>query len=113
MTNMAPATYPALTVCTNLAWATGLKITAAKSVISMRMVSGLKIDPTGFCIQPLAIRIHSAEKLVPKATSQVTARWLTLDIRFQPKKNRPTKVASRKKAISPSSASGAPKMSPT
>ncbi|MNJ80458.1 hypothetical protein D3C77_788460 [compost metagenome] len=61
----------------------------------------------------MAIRIHRAEKFVPNATSQVTTRWLTLDMRFQPKKNRPTKVASRKKAISPSSASGAPKISPT
>ncbi|CFM62388.1 Uncharacterised protein [Bordetella pertussis] len=79
----------------------------------MRMVSGLNIAPTGFCIQPLAIRIQSAEKLVPNATSQVTTRWPTLDRRFQPKKNRPTKVASRKNAIRPSSASGAPKISPT
>ena len=37
------------------------------------MVSGLKAAPTGFCIQPLAIRIHSADRLVPSATSHVTA----------------------------------------
>ena len=79
----------------------------------MRMVSELKRAPTGFCIQPLAIRIHSADRLVPSATSQVTTRWPHFDSRSQPKKNRPTKVASRKKAISPSIASGAPKMSPT
>ena len=44
----------------------------------MRMVAGLNFAPTGYCIQPLAIRIHSAEKLVPSASSQVTARWPTL-----------------------------------
>ncbi len=84
-----------------------------KSVISMRMVSGLNTAPTGFCIQPLAIRIHSAEKLVPSAISQVMVRCCTFDSRLQPKKNRPMKVASRKNAISPSIASGAPNTSPT
>ena len=79
----------------------------------MRMVSGLNTAPTGFCIQPLAIRIHSADRLVPSAISQVTVRCWTLLSRPQPKKNRPMKVASRKNAIRPSMASGAPKMSPT
>ncbi|MNT96243.1 hypothetical protein D3C72_2382890 [compost metagenome] len=37
-TNMAPVTYPADTVCTNLACASGLNTTAQKSTISMRMV---------------------------------------------------------------------------
>ncbi len=58
----------------------------------MRMVCGLKRAPTGFCIQALAIRIHSADRLEPSATSQVTTRWPILDSRSQPKKNRPTKV---------------------
>ncbi len=79
----------------------------------MRMVSGLNTAPVGFCIQPLAIRIHSADRLVPSAISQVTVRCCTRESRLQPKKNRPMKVASRKNAISPSIASGAPKMSPT
>jgi hypothetical protein len=79
----------------------------------MRIVCGLKTEPTGFCIQPLAIRIQSAEKLEPSATAQVATRCPTFDSLSQPKKNSPTKVASRKKAISPSIASGAPKMSPT
>ncbi len=79
----------------------------------MRMVSKLNSEPTGFCIQPLAMRIHSAERFEPSATSQVTARCCTLERRSQPKKNRPMKVDSRKNAISPSMASGAPKMSPT
>jgi hypothetical protein len=61
----------------------------------------------------LAIRIQSAEKFEPMATSQATTRCCTLLSLSQPKKNSPTKVASRKKAISPSMASGAPKMSPT
>ena len=88
-------------------------MTAKKSFISIRMVCGLNSAPTGFCIQPLAIRIQSAEKFEPRATAQVTSRCLTLDSRSQPKKKRPTRVASMKKAISPSRASGAPKMSPT
>ncbi len=79
----------------------------------MRIVSGLKAEPTGFCIQPLAIRIQSAERFEPIATAQVTTRWPTFESLSQPKKKRPTKVASRKNAISPSIASGAPKMSPT
>ena len=79
----------------------------------MRRVSGLKAAPTGFCIQPLATRIHRADRLVPRATRKVTSRWVTGRSLSQPKNIRPTKVASRKKAISPSMASGAPKMSPT
>jgi hypothetical protein len=93
--------------------ATGLKSTAAKSVTSIRMVSKLNSAPTGYCIQPFAIRIHRAEKLAPSAISQVTTMCCSLLIRSQPKKNRPTKVLSRKNAIRPSIASGAPKMSPT
>ena len=82
-------------------------------VSSMRMVTGLNSAPTGFCIQALAIRIHSADRLDPSATRNVTPRCWTFPSRSQPKKNRPTKVDSRKNAIRPSSASGAPKMSPT
>ena len=59
------------------------------------------------------MRIHSAERLEPSATSPVTTRCAIFESRSQPKKNRPTKVDSRKKAMSPSIASGAPKMSPT
>ena len=79
----------------------------------MRIVSGLNCAPTGCCIQALAMRIHSAERLEPRATRAVTARCPTRESRSQPKKNRPTNVASRKNAIRPSMASGAPKMSPT
>ncbi len=79
----------------------------------MRMVAGLKRAPSGYCIQALAIRIHSAERLEPSATRQVTMRWPMRDSRSQPKKNSPTKVDSRKNAMSPSIASGAPKISPT
>ena len=79
----------------------------------MRIVSGLKAEPTGFCIQPLAIRIQSAEKFVPSAISHVTTQWARAESLSQPKKNSPTNVASRKKAIRPSMASGAPNTSPT
>ncbi len=100
-------------MCTNLTWATGLKKRSAKLVSSMRMVTGLNSAPTGFCIQALATRIQRAERLEPSATRKVVSRWACLLKRFQPKKNRPTKVDSRKKAMRPSMASGAPKMSPT
>ncbi len=79
----------------------------------MRIDSGLKCAPTGCCIQPLATRIHNAERLAPIAVSHVTVRWPTFESRSQPKIIIPTKVDSRKKAIIPSMASGTPKMSPT
>ena len=47
------------------------------------------------------------------AVSQIVHRCMTGDRRPQPKIQRPMKVDSRKKAIRPSIASGAPKMSPT
>ncbi len=62
----------------------------------MRMVSGLNTAPTGCCIQPLAIKIHSAERLEPIATSQVTVRWPSFGRRSQPKKKMPTKVEFQK-----------------
>ena len=73
----------------------------------------IEMRPTGNCIQPLAIRIHSAEKLIPSASAQVAIRCCTLVIRSHAKKNNPTKVASRKNAIRPSMARGAPNTSPT
>jgi hypothetical protein len=88
-------------------------MTSANDVTSMRIVSTLNTEPTGYCIQPLAIRIHSADRLLPIATSTVTTRCLTGESRSQPKKNSPTNVDSRKNAIRPSIASGVPKMSPT
>ena len=88
-------------------------ITSMKDVISMRIVSGLNRLPTGFCIQPLAMRIHRAERLEPRATMNVTPRCASLESLSQPKNISPTNVASRKNAISPSMASGAPNTSPT
>ncbi|CSC94733.1 Uncharacterised protein [Vibrio cholerae] len=77
------------------------------------MVSKLNSEPTGFCIQPFATRIHRAEKFEPNATNQVTTKCCRLESLSHPKKNKPTNVDSRKKATSASIASGAPKMSPT
>ena len=45
----------------------------------------MKMAPTGFCIHALAIKIHSADRLVASAKSQVTARCFTGLKRFQPK----------------------------
>ena len=42
-TNMAPVTYPALTVCTNLDCATGLKITSRMESSSMRIVVEIEV----------------------------------------------------------------------
>jgi len=79
----------------------------------MRMLSTLNFAPTGYCIQPLATRIHSAERLVASASSQVTTRCCSRVVRVQPMKNTPISVPSRKNAISPSIASGVPNTSPT
>nr|GME07389.1 Uncharacterised protein [Ipomoea batatas] len=56
-------------ICASLASETSEKLS-----ISMRMVSKLNSEAIGFCIQPFATRIHSADILDPSATSQVTAR---------------------------------------
>jgi len=73
----------------------------------------LNEHPTGYCIQLLATRIHSAERLAPMAVSHVAERWKPRLTLSQPKNITATKVDSRKKAMIPSMASGAPKMSPT
>ena len=106
-------TYPLLTVCRNLLTAFGLRNTSQKFCISFLAVSGLKCIPTGCCIQPFATRIQRAERLEPIATSQVESRCIFLLTLSQPKNITAKKVDSIKKAISPSMASGAPKMSPT
>ncbi len=57
--------------------------------------------------------MNAADSTVPSATSQIASRCTRRDSRSQPKIHSPRKVDSRKKAISPSIASGAPKTSPT
>lgn len=47
-----------------------MSTSSEKLTISIRMVSKLKSDAIGFCIQPFATRIHSAERLEPSATSR-------------------------------------------
>ena len=81
--------------------------------ISLRMVSGLNSQPTGHCIQALATKIHHAEMVAPSPVSHVEAKWKPLLTLFQPKNITATKVDSIKKATMPSTANGAPKMSPT
>ena len=113
-TTKAPLSAHALvTVWNTLFTAMGENATAQKSVISLRMVSGLKVQPTGCCIHALATRIHSAEMLAPRAVSHVEARWNLGDTFFQPKNITAMNVDSMKNARIPSMASGAPKMSPT
>ena len=97
----------------NLACVVWLSRIVVKSLSSMRMVTGLKNEPTGSCIQALATRMRKADIFAPMAISVVTARCPTFERRSQPKKNSPTMVDSRKKASMPSIASGAPKISPT
>ena len=113
ITTTAASTKPEVTVWKNLLIATGENSTSQKEVISCRAVSGLKVVPTGYCIHALATRIHNAERLAPMAVSHVEARWKPRDTRFHPKNMTAKKVLSRKKAIIPSIANGAPKISPT
>ncbi len=113
ITTIAPRTKPEVVVCENLFMAVGENSTSQNDVISFRAVAGLKAVPTGFCIHELATRIHRAERFAPIAVSHVDVRWKRLETRFQPKNITARKVASMKKAIIPSMASGAPKMSPT
>src|ERR1700721_1117154 len=53
------------------------------------------------------------DRMLPAATAQIAARCRRRDSRSQPNTHRPRNVDSRKKASSPSMASGAPKMLPT
>jgi len=86
-------------------------MTATKSVSSARPFCMVK--PSGFCMKPLAMRIHTAERLLAPATSQATMAW-ALGVSFsQPKCQTPIMVDSRKKAAVASMASSEPKMSPT
>ena len=87
--------------------------TARMSVISARPVSGLKIAPTGCCIQELAATMKYADSHVPIAAAQIVARWIFGFSRPQPKIHSPRNVDSRKNATSASIASGAPNTSPT
>ena len=102
-----------MTVWQNLSTAKGESATSANDTISLRIVSGLNAQPTGYCIHAFATRIHHAEMVAPKPVSQVEARWNPRDTLFQPKNITATKVDSIKKATMPSTARGAPKMSPT
>ena len=107
----AAVTNPAKKVCRKRYNALGFASSAPKSVICARP---LTISyPTGCCIKPLAARIQNADRLPPMATIHITAACSFFEMRSQPKIHTPRKVDSRKKASSPSTASGAPKTSPT
>ena len=112
-TNTAPITHVEVTVWKNLSTAKGESATSMKLVISLRTVSGLNSQPTGYCIHALATRIHQAEMVAPSPVSHVDAKWNPRDTFCQPKYMTATKVLSMKNATMPSMASGAPKMSPT
>ena len=112
-TKTAPMIQAEMTVWRNLSTADDERATSANDVISLRMVSGLNSQPTGFCIHALATSIHHAESVAPMPVSQVEARWKPALTFFQPKNITATNVLSMKKATMPSTASGAPKMSPT
>ncbi len=112
-TNTPPSAQALSTVWKNLLIAIGDRATAAKLVISLRMVAGLNSQPVGYCIHALATRIHNADRLAPIAVSHVAARWNLGLTFFQPKNITAMNVDSMKKAKMPSTANGAPKMSPT
>lgn len=67
-------------------FATGFNQRSIKLVISIRIVSKLNSDATGFCIQPLATKIHIAEKLEPNATQYVVNKCLAFDKRSHQRK---------------------------
>ncbi len=74
ITTIAPSRYEEEMVWVNLLMAMGEKSTSQKLTISLRAVSGLNFMPTGICIQALATNIQRADKLAPKATSQVESK---------------------------------------
>jgi hypothetical protein len=86
-------------------------MTAMKSVSSARPLRNSK--PSGFCMKPLAMRIHTAERLLARATSQAVTAWALGESLSQPKCHTPMKVDSRKKAAVASMAKSEPKISPT
>lgn len=55
----------------------------------LRIVSAENSAPTGFCVQPLATRTHTADMFVPSAVRNVTARCLRFDSLSQPEKLAP------------------------
>ena len=112
-TNMAPMIHAEMTVWQNLSTANGESATSKNDTISLRTVSGLNSQPTGYCIHALATRIHHAEIVAPRPVNQVDAKWKPGDTFFHPKYMTATNVDSMKKATMPSMARGAPKMSPT
>ena len=57
--------------------------------------------------------MNAADRTLPSATSQIVSRCTRRDSRSQPNSHSPRNVDSRKKAASPSMASGAPKILPT
>src|SRR5271165_4917664 len=69
--------------------------------------------PTGCCIQELAAMMNAADSMEAPATSQMHAKCRPLESRSQPNIQIPRNVDSKKKASSPSIASGPPKMLPT
>ena len=64
-------------------------------------------------MKQFAARMKIAETVLPRAVRYMHRLWTPRDSRSQPKIHSPMKVDSRKNATSASSASGAPKMSPT
>ena len=61
----------------------------------------------------LAAMMKYADRMLPIETHQIVARCSFCGSLSQPKIQSPMNVASKKKASSPSKASGAPKTSPT
>src|SRR5699024_12427768 len=89
----------------------GIPRIAKKSLIGARLASSS--NPTGLCINELAVNIQNADKTEPIATSQIEARWVFFPKRSQPNTQMPKNVDSKKKANNPSIASEGPNTSPT
>src|ERR1700752_1771625 len=112
-TNVAAVSSDPATTWRNAQIAVLFVSNAPKSTSSARFVTGLNRDPTGCCMNELAAMMKKPGALTPNATIQRQARWTSRGSRLQPKIHSPRNVDSKKNAIKPSNANGAPKMSPT
>ena len=83
------------------------------SFISARSRTGSTAMPTGCCMNELADMMKNADSMVPIETSQMQVACSRGDSLSHPKIHSPRNVDSRKNASSASTASGAPKTSPT
>src|SRR6266511_6141092 len=97
---------PSEMVCQKNNQPLGLPTSAKKLTSSARWLASLITKPTGCCIQPLASKIHRAERFDPIATSQIEAKCTFSGTLPSPKTQMPRNVDSSKNASKASIANG-------